>query len=96
MAAHFDLIVIGAGPAGAQAAAQAAALGKQVALVEREPYIGGAGLTTGTMPSKMLREAAATLATLRRRDIASLTYALQPATRLTDLMYNKAVVVEAA
>lgn len=96
MAAHYDLIVIGAGPAGAQAAAQAAALGRQVALVEREPYIGGAGLTTGTMPSKMLREAAATLATLRRRDLASLTFALQPATRLTDLMYNKDIVVEAA
>ncbi len=96
MAAHFDLIVIGAGPAGAQAAAQAAALGKHVALVEREPYMGGAGLTTGTMPSKMLRAAAATLATLRRRALGSLTFALQPATRLSDLMYNKAVVVDAA
>ncbi|MCC7359543.1 MAG: Si-specific NAD(P)(+) transhydrogenase [Anaerolineales bacterium] len=96
MAAHFDLIVIGAGPAGAQAAAQAAALGRRVALVEREPYIGGAGLTTGTMPSKMLREAAATLDTLRRRALDSLTFALQPATRLADLMYNKDIVVEAA
>ena len=96
MAAHYDLVVIGAGPAGAQAAAQAAALGRQVALVEREPYIGGAGLTTGTMPSKMLREAAATLDTLRRRALDSLTYALQPNTRLADLMYNKDIVVEAA
>jgi NAD(P) transhydrogenase len=96
MTEHFDLIVIGAGPAGAQGAAQAAALGKRVALVEREPYLGGAGLTTGTMPSKMLREAAAMLATLRQRELSSLKYALQPSTRLTDLMYNKYVAVEAA
>jgi NAD(P) transhydrogenase len=93
---QYDLTVIGAGPAGAQGAATAAALGKQVALVEREPYLGGAGLTTGTMPSKMLREAAVTLAALRQRGLASLRYALQPGTRLSDLMYHKDVVVQAA
>ena len=96
MADHFDLIVIGAGPAGAQGAALAASLGQQVALVEREPYLGGAGLTTGTMPSKMLREAAVTLSVLRQRALAPLEYALQPGTRLSDLMYNKDVVVDAA
>src|SRR5690349_20115198 len=96
MSEHFDLIVIGAGPAGAQAAAQAAALGKTVALVERQPHPGGAGLTTGTMPSKMLREAALALAALRQRGLSSLHYTLQPGTRLADLMYNKDAVVEAA
>jgi NAD(P) transhydrogenase len=96
MAEHFDLIVIGAGPAGAQGAAQAAALGKRVALVEREPYLGGAGLSTGTMPSKMLREAAVTLAALRQHGLAHLRYELTPGTRLADLMYNQEVVVEAA
>ena len=96
MADQFDLIVIGAGPAGAQGAAQAAALGRRVALVEREPYLGGAGLTTGAMPSKMLREAAVTLADLRQREFTHLRYSLQPGTRLTDLMYNKDVVAEAA
>ena len=96
MSEHFDLIVIGSGPAGGQAAAQAAGLGRRVALVEREPYLGGAGLTTGTMPSKMLREAAVALHTLRQRGQASLHFTLQPGTRLADLMYNKAVVVEAA
>jgi len=96
MSEHFDLIVIGAGPAGGQAAAQAAEMGLHVALVEREPYLGGAGLTTGTMPSKMLREAAVALHTLRQRCQASVHYTLQPGTRLADLMYNRAVVVEAA
>ena len=96
MSEHFDLIVIGAGPAGTQAAAQAAGLGQRVALIERAAYLGGAGLTTGTMPSKMLREAAVTLAALRQRGLSKLRYTLQPGTRLTDLMYNKDVVVEAA
>jgi NAD(P) transhydrogenase len=93
---HFDLIVIGAGPAGAQGAAQAAALGKRVALVEREPYLGGGGLSTGTMPSKMLRESAVTLATLRQGALPWLQCTLKPGTRLADLMYQKNVVVDAA
>ena len=96
MAEHYDLIVIGAGPAGAQAAAQAAALGKSVALVEREPYLGGAGFSTGAMPSKMLREAAVTLAALRQRAVGGLAWSLKPGLRLSDLMYDRAVVVEAA
>ena len=96
MAEPFDLIVIGAGPAGAEGAAQAAGLGKRVALVEREPYLGGSGLSTGTMPSKMLREAAVTLATLRQRGLSRLQYSLQPGTRLSDLLYQKDVVVDAA
>jgi len=96
MPEHFDLIVIGSGPAGAQAAAQAAALGKQVALVEREPYLGGAGLSTGTMPSKLLHEAAVTLAALRQREVYGVEFTLRPDLRLDDLMYQKNVVVEAA
>ena len=54
----YDLIVIGSGPAGEKAAAQAAYFGKHVALVERAPYLGGAGVNTGTVPSKTLRETA--------------------------------------
>ena len=38
---HYDLIVIGAGPAGEKGAAQAAYFGKRVALVERAPHPGG-------------------------------------------------------
>ncbi|MCC6189895.1 MAG: Si-specific NAD(P)(+) transhydrogenase [Anaerolineales bacterium] len=96
MAEHYDLVVVGSGPAGAQGAAQAAALGKQVALVEREPYLGGAGLSTGTMPSKLLREAAHTLVGLRRRALPGVSVALEPELRLADLMYHQDVVIEAA
>ena len=34
-ATHFDLVVIGSGPAGEKGAAQAAYFGKKVAIVER-------------------------------------------------------------
>ena len=55
---HIDLLVIGSGPGGQKAAIAAAKLGKKVVMVERKPYIGGAGIQTGTIPSKALREAA--------------------------------------
>lgn len=54
----YDLLVIGSGPGGQAAAINAAKLGKRVAMVERKPYVGGASLQTGTIPSKALREAA--------------------------------------
>ncbi|MGA9665717.1 MAG: FAD-dependent oxidoreductase [Gallionella sp.] len=54
----FDVLIIGSGPAGQQAAWQAARMGKRAAIIERKPRLGGAGLQTGTIPSKALREVA--------------------------------------
>lgn len=54
---HFDLCVIGSGPAGQRAAIQAAKLGRNVCVVEKKHVVGGAALNTGTIPSKSLREA---------------------------------------
>ncbi|MDQ6996225.1 MAG: FAD-dependent oxidoreductase, partial [Mariprofundus sp.] len=54
----YDVLIVGSGPAGQHAAWQAASMGKKVAMIERKPNIGGAGLQTGTIPSKALREAA--------------------------------------
>lgn len=54
----YDLVVIGSGPAGHHAAIQGAKLGKSVLVVEAHRRVGGAGLTTGTVPSKALRELA--------------------------------------
>jgi dihydrolipoamide dehydrogenase len=47
----YDLIVIGAGPGGYEAAALAGRMGKKTALVERE-HIGGACLNVGCIPAK--------------------------------------------
>ena len=54
----FDLIVIGSGPAGEKAAVKAAYFNHKVAIVEGQKQHGGAGILTGTLPSKALRETA--------------------------------------
>lgn len=54
---HFDLCVIGSGPAGQRAAIQAAKLGRSVCVVEQREVVGGVAINTGTIPSKALREA---------------------------------------
>ena len=54
---HFDLVVIGTGPAGQKAAICAAKLRKRVAVVDRTLMIGGVCVHTGTIPSKSVREA---------------------------------------
>lgn len=56
-ASHFDLIVVGSGPAGQRAAIQAAKLRKSVAIIEKDSW-GGNCVHKGTLPSKTLREAA--------------------------------------
>ncbi len=53
---QFDVIVIGSGPAGQKAAVQASKAGKNVAIIERDQYLGGACVHRGTIPSKTLRE----------------------------------------
>ena len=58
MTKTYDLVVIGSGPGGHHAAIQGAKLGKSVLIIEARPRVGGAGLTTGTVPSKALRELA--------------------------------------
>ena len=54
---RYDLVVIGAGPAGEAAAINAAKHGKKVAIVEDKPTTGGGCTHLGTIPSKALRHA---------------------------------------
>lgn len=53
MTQNYDLIVIGAGPGGYEAAIRAAQLGKKVALVENR-QVGGTCLNRGCIPTKAL------------------------------------------
>ena len=55
---RFDVVILGAGPAGERAAIQAAKLGKRAALVEQARVVGGTGVVWGAIPSKTLRESA--------------------------------------
>ena len=54
---HYDMLVIGTGPAGQKAAVQSAKLGKKVGIIERKQVVGGVCINSGTIPSKSLREA---------------------------------------
>src|SRR4030095_3226052 len=65
---RYDLVVIGAGPAGEVAADLAAAFGRTVLIVERN-MAGGVVTTTGGAPTKALREAALHLTGYRQEEI---------------------------
>ena len=67
MTKDFDVVVIGGGPAGISGATTAGVFGKRVALVEKLHDVGGAGINTGTIPSKTLRETALALSGMRSR-----------------------------
>ena len=78
MQVDYDLVVIGTGPAGEKAAAQAAYFGKRVVAIERAAEPGGAGTHTGTVPSKTLREASMYLSGFRSRDMYGIAVELEP------------------
>ncbi|MBV8360209.1 MAG: FAD-dependent oxidoreductase [Deltaproteobacteria bacterium] len=70
MAAKYDLIVIGAGPAGEKGAAQAAYFGKRVCLVDCHPRPGGIAVSTAGIPTKTMREGAVYLCGLGQSALA--------------------------
>ena len=82
----YDMLVIGSGPAGKNAAIQAAKLDKRVALVERSEVIGGVMLNTGTIPSKTLREAAMYLTGYREREVYGESFTVKQDIRMQDLL----------
>ena len=72
MSERFDLVVIGAGPAGEKAGAQAAYFGKRVAIIDRSPEPGGNAASRTGVPTKTLREAALYLTGFGRREVYGL------------------------
>jgi NAD(P) transhydrogenase len=76
MSERYDLVVIGSGPAGEKAAAQAAYFGKRVCVVEKEKEPGGAAVHTGTLPSKTLRETAIYLSGYKSRALYGISVEL--------------------
>jgi NAD(P) transhydrogenase len=90
----FDLVVIGCGPAGEKAGAQAAYFGKRVAVVERAESVGGSCINTGTVPSKTLRESALYFSGLRQRGLYGIDYSLKENLTVHDFMHHEREVVE--
>jgi NAD(P) transhydrogenase len=85
--AHYDLVVLGAGPAGEKAAAQAAYWGKRVAVVDRQRQPGGT-MVGGAVSSKTMREAALYLTGFRRRDVYEVGLDLAPETAVERLRHR--------
>jgi NAD(P) transhydrogenase len=90
---HFDCIAIGSGPAGQKAAIQAAKLGKQVCIIEKNNVLGGASINTGTIPSKALREAVLHLTGLNKRALFGESYRVKRTITIADLIYVSQQVV---
>jgi len=90
----FDLIVIGCGPAGEKAGAQAAYFGKRVAVIERAANPGGSCINTGTVPSKTLRESALYFSGLGQRGLYGIDYSLKENLTVHDFMHHEREVVE--
>lgn len=85
---RYDLVVVGAGPAGEKGAAQAAYFGKRVAIIERD-LVGGAGCNTGTLPSKTLRETALMLSGIRARDLYGVDLSLRRDATVKDFLTHE-------
>ena len=90
---HYDIIVIGSGPAGEKSATQASKLKKQVALIEKSPRLGGASLHTGTIPSKSLRETVLHLSLLRQQT-HGIDIIFKENLTTQELMYRKEMVIQ--
>src|SRR5271166_2571937 len=90
----YDLVVIGGGPAGISAATAASSFGKSVAL-DSHQEIGGAGINTGTVPSKTLRETALALSGLKSRNLYGVDLSLRREVTVADFLGHEEHVKDA-
>jgi NAD(P) transhydrogenase len=85
----YDLIVIGGGPAGIIGAATAKATHKTVALLDNHRELGGAGVNTGTVPSKTLRETALALSGIKARKLTGVDLSLKHEATVADFLRHE-------
>lgn len=95
MPEKYEMVVIGAGPAGEKAAAQAAYFGHRVVIVEQQATPGGAPVHSGHVPNKTLREAALYVTGFRQRDVYGVGIDLEPHAALARLESRMEAVVRA-
>ncbi len=85
----YNLVVIGGGPAGIFGATTAAFFNKSVALVDSHHELGGAGVNTGTAPSKTLRETALALSGMRSRNLYGVDLSLRREATVADFLRHE-------
>jgi NAD(P) transhydrogenase len=86
---NYDLVIIGGGPGGIAAASAASDLGKTVALVDSHAVLGGAGINTGTVPSKTLRETALALSGLKSRNLYGVDLSIRREVNVSDFLRHE-------
>jgi len=86
---HYDLLVIGTGPAGEKAAVKAAYFGKSVAIAEKAAVFGGAGVYTGTLPSKTLKETALFISGKYEKGLYGIERLLSRNATVQDFLFRK-------
>jgi NAD(P) transhydrogenase len=84
------------GQRGEKAAVKAAFFDYKVAIVEKSERFGGAGIQTGTLPSKTLKETALYLSGVYSKGIFSIDHELGRNAGIQDFMYRKNVVTRDA
>ena len=89
----YDLVVIGSGPAGEKAALHAAWHGYKVAVVEKSTHLGGAGVNTGTLPSKTLKETALYLSGVLDKGLYGLAREVPHEPSAADFLFRERFVV---
>jgi len=87
--AQYDVIIIGGGPGGYNAAIRAGQLGLKVALVEGRETLGGTCLNVGCMPSKALLHASELYAAATGEEFARLGIEVKPKLNLAQMMAQK-------
>ena len=91
----YDVIVIGGGPGGYNAAIRAGQLGLKVACVEGRETLGGTCLNVGCMPSKALLHASELYEAAAGGEFANLGIQVKPTLDLAQMMKQKAESVAA-
>ena len=91
---HYDVIVIGCGAGGFNTAIRAGQLGFSVACVERAPNVGGAGIRTGCIPSRLLLHTSEIYDLASKGGHAPLGIDCAPTLNLAQMMAYKTATVE--
>src|SRR6187549_1746746 len=85
----YDVVIIGGGPGGYNAAIRAGQLGLKVACVEKRGTLGGTCLNVGCMPSKALLHASELYAAAAGPAFATLGIEVKPTLNLGQMMKQK-------
>ena len=94
MIKKYDVAVIGSGPAGEKAAIEASILGAKTVIIEKGSQPGGAGLITGTIPSKSLRETVKYVESLSQSSLSGIEVYHDKKLTVQELMFRKERVIK--